>query len=273
MDIREIFHQFNLSSSESSELKSHFNLLPLQPGDVVIKRGDRSDSFFCVASGELAVVLDNSDGTETTLGLLTPGQFFGEIGLLQKVPRTATIRALTHAQVYRTEESDFYSLLESNPEFASFIDKLRLKRHLSRIPGFSRLSDVDLDRIMAVQNQQKVSAGTVLCRQEQEADKLFIISQGRVRVSRRETDGSETPMGERQPGEHYGEEAFFSDKRHTAEVVMEEDGEVLVLDRESIIKLASRYPSIAAELPLRKSLLKSMTRLRGILLIKKAGDQ
>ena len=39
---------------------------------------------------------------------------------------------------------------------------------------------------------------------------------------------------------------------------MEEDGEVLVLDRESIIKLASRYPSIAAELPLRKSLLKSI---------------
>ncbi len=255
MDIREIFHQFELSDSDASKLQSCFQLQTFQPGDVIIKQGDHSDSFFCVASGELAVVLDNADGTETTLGLLEPGQFFGEIGLMQKVSRTGTVRALTHTKIYRAEKTDFFELLENSPVLADFIDKLRLERQLSRIPAFSRLEEADLEQIIAVQRQEKISAGTVLCSQGHEADKLFIITQGRARVSRRETDGSVTSMGERLPGEHYGDEPFFNGKNHSADVVMEEDGEVLILDRKSIDELVRRYPSIAAELPVRKSLL------------------
>ena len=91
---------------------------------MVLRRGDIADSFYCVLSGELAVVLEHDDGSETTIRLLGPGHFFGEIGLLQGSPRTASVRALTHARVYRVEADDFHDLLEHSPPFARFIDFL-----------------------------------------------------------------------------------------------------------------------------------------------------
>jgi hypothetical protein len=253
MQIDHIFRQFGLSKSELAVWSSRFETIAYQPGQGVVRRGDASDAFYCVLSGELAVVIENDDGSERTIRLLGPGQFFGEIGLLQDAPRTASVRALTHARVYRLDAEAFRDLLDESPVFAQFIDRLRLKRQFEHIPAFSTLSDEDLTRVILLQEPVRVPAGTVLCRQGEAADRLYVIANGRARLVRREIDDSETPIGERHPGEFYGDEAFFLGKAHAAELIMAEDGEVMTIARDALVALAQHTPSLAAELPLRRN--------------------
>jgi MFS family permease len=69
---------------------------------IIVSRGEAGNHFYAIATGKVAVELD--DGTTRELG---PGDFFGEIALLRDVPRTATVRALEPLKLYAIERDDF----------------------------------------------------------------------------------------------------------------------------------------------------------------------
>ncbi|KAF9362506.1 hypothetical protein BGX34_006008 [Mortierella sp. NVP85] len=62
-------------------------------GETVIKQGDQGDNFFIVESGEATVTKCNDEGVEFAMPGLKPGQYFGELALLNDMPRAATVRA------------------------------------------------------------------------------------------------------------------------------------------------------------------------------------
>ncbi|KAF8933255.1 cyclic nucleotide-binding-like protein [Dissophora ornata] len=62
-------------------------------GEVVVKQGDQGDNFFIIESGEATVVKCNDEGVEYPMPGLGPGQYFGELALLNDMPRAATVRA------------------------------------------------------------------------------------------------------------------------------------------------------------------------------------
>src|SRR6266508_2182422 len=63
-----------------------------QAGEVIVRKGDPSDSFFILTKGAASVRVRQADG-EHEISKVRPGEFFGEIGLLTGAPRNATIRA------------------------------------------------------------------------------------------------------------------------------------------------------------------------------------
>jgi CRP-like cAMP-binding protein len=82
------------------------------PGRQVIQEGDRGDRFYIVLSGLFTV-------SQEELGprrVLQPGGYFGEVALAMKVPRTASVRALTPAIVASCDSETFDELLR--PLFA-----------------------------------------------------------------------------------------------------------------------------------------------------------
>ncbi|KAF9354389.1 hypothetical protein BGX26_007783 [Mortierella sp. AD094] len=62
-------------------------------GQVVVKQGAQGDSFFIIESGEVTVTKCNDEGVEYAMPGLGPGQYFGELALLNDMPRAATVRA------------------------------------------------------------------------------------------------------------------------------------------------------------------------------------
>jgi predicted MFS family arabinose efflux permease len=72
-------------------------------GEVVIREGDEPDDLYLVASGHLLVTTEHAG----PVGELTDGDYFGEIGLLHRVPRTATVTATTDSELFRLSGETF----------------------------------------------------------------------------------------------------------------------------------------------------------------------
>jgi CRP/FNR family transcriptional regulator, cyclic AMP receptor protein len=85
--------------------------LDLRQGKVLIREGDRGREFFVIVSGEVEV--RRKGRKVATLG---PGSFVGEMALLSKIPRTATVTAVTPLDVLVITDRAFLDLLDRVPE-------------------------------------------------------------------------------------------------------------------------------------------------------------
>jgi CRP-like cAMP-binding protein len=84
----------------------------VDPGEVVVREGDRGDEFFVVGTGEVSV---SRDGKEVVR--LGPGAFFGELALFDQAPRNATVTATTGTTVVAVGRDAFQKLLGDVPGF------------------------------------------------------------------------------------------------------------------------------------------------------------
>ena len=87
--------------------------LEYRPGQVVFEQGARSDLVYTVEEGEVEIVRQRTDRGVELLALLGPGRYFGELGPLFGLQRSATARAVGHAVVIGYRPSDFRELLGS----------------------------------------------------------------------------------------------------------------------------------------------------------------
>jgi ATP-binding cassette subfamily B protein len=96
--------------------------------DIVVQ-GEPAEHFYVVAEGDVAVYREAEAGAERTqLNTLVPGDYFGEIGLLHEVPRTATVRSLTDATLYRISGDDFLSALNEAPTVGASVTEGVIRR-------------------------------------------------------------------------------------------------------------------------------------------------
>jgi CRP/FNR family transcriptional regulator, cyclic AMP receptor protein len=82
---------------------------------VLVYEGDPGDALFIVVDGNVAVTRVSNDGKETILTILREGDFFGEMGVLDGSPRSATIKSLRDVDVAILPRSDFLNLLAKSP--------------------------------------------------------------------------------------------------------------------------------------------------------------
>ena len=97
--------------------------VPAHAGEVVIQQGDEGDRWYGVAAGELSVTRSGQ-----TLATLRRGDWFGEIALLENVPRTATVTAVTAATLYALEKQAFLDALSGNPRTAERVGAVAARR-------------------------------------------------------------------------------------------------------------------------------------------------
>jgi CRP-like cAMP-binding protein len=84
------------------------------PGAMVVKEGTSGGDFYLILSGEARVSARGR--TRATLG---PGDYFGEIALLHKGTRTATVSAITMLSTLRLARAEFLALLGRNPSIVT----------------------------------------------------------------------------------------------------------------------------------------------------------
>jgi hypothetical protein len=95
-------------------------------GEFVFREGDLGTEMYVLHEGQVEI-LQTIGGEPQRIALLEKGDFFGEMSLLEELPRNATARAVTDAKVIQINRSLFDRMLRDNPEIG-----VRIMRKLSR---------------------------------------------------------------------------------------------------------------------------------------------
>lgn len=95
---------------------------------VIFSQGDEGDALYGVASGRVRISATGSGGQEVFLSIMEPGDTFGEIAVMDGLPRTAGARALEDTTLIQIRRSDFLQLLEREPQLAVHLLKLLCTR-------------------------------------------------------------------------------------------------------------------------------------------------
>lgn len=98
-----------------------------EPGSVIISEYEPGNCFYLIQSGRVQLV-KCVKGTKKNLDILMPGEFFGEMAILENSPRSATCVAIDTVELLEFTKENFEILITGNPQIAMILIKLFCKR-------------------------------------------------------------------------------------------------------------------------------------------------
>jgi signal transduction histidine kinase len=113
-ELRKIPLFADLSEEDLERLYEMAETVSIPAGRLVLREGDQGDSLFVVLTGELEVTKRQSS-QDVLLALYKPGQFFGEMALLEQAPRSASVRTLQESRLLVISQVAFQTLLSCSP--------------------------------------------------------------------------------------------------------------------------------------------------------------
>jgi CRP/FNR family cyclic AMP-dependent transcriptional regulator len=118
-----------LSTRRLREIAALADEIDLPAGKVLAKEGDRGREFFALVDGEVEV-----EQGGRLIRRMKAGDFFGEIALVTKMPRTATVTATTDVRVLVITERDFGGLIKQAPEVGRGVAEALVERLAPELP-------------------------------------------------------------------------------------------------------------------------------------------
>ncbi|HKC13842.1 MAG TPA: Crp/Fnr family transcriptional regulator [Vicinamibacteria bacterium] len=138
---------------------------------VVFFENEEGDFFFMILEGRIKVTILGDDGREIILSVLGPGDFFGEMALLDNEPRSATAIAVEESELLSLHRTDFQSTLSDNRAITTALirvltARLRHANHqistLALLDVYGRVARVILD--MAREEGRRLKDGRIAFR-------------------------------------------------------------------------------------------------------------
>lgn len=110
-----------LANEEIEKLAAVATVKTFAKHAVVIREGEHSDSIYLINSGKVKVLISDTEGHEVILSILGPGDYFGEMSLIDSQPRSATVVSMEPVHFTMISKPDFDRCLANNPKIVSHI--------------------------------------------------------------------------------------------------------------------------------------------------------
>lgn len=120
----------SVSEGGIEQLSGAADEIDVRPGQTIISEGDQADAFYVIVVGAFGVTARGESRDVIQLDDLTAGEYFGEIGLIERVPRTASVTAETTGGLLRVDGASFVDVLTQSAPSSHLLDgaSLRLRR-------------------------------------------------------------------------------------------------------------------------------------------------
>jgi ATP-binding cassette subfamily B protein len=92
-------------------------------GSTVIEQGDNGDKFYLIARGKVEILIASETSERRKVAVLEDGDHFGEIALLQHIPRTATVVTATSCLLLSLSHDHFHPLMERFPTIRAELER------------------------------------------------------------------------------------------------------------------------------------------------------
>jgi CRP/FNR family cyclic AMP-dependent transcriptional regulator len=133
-----------LSPEVLAEIEHHGSTKNYRKNTIVINEGDETDSLYVILSGRVKVFLSGEDGREAVLNHQGPGEYFGEMSLIDRQPRAASVMTVEPSRLMIISRSDFMHCLAGNPEIALNLIKPMASRIRMLAQNVSSLALLDV---------------------------------------------------------------------------------------------------------------------------------
>jgi CRP-like cAMP-binding protein len=122
-----------LTADQVAEVSPKLVRQTYEAGQVIINQGDAPDHFYIIISGRAEVWHEGLSGQSGTIDIRKPGEYFGEVGLLQDRPRSATVRAPKDGQVevLAMNRQDFLDLMQDSKATEMTVAQEMIQRLIS----------------------------------------------------------------------------------------------------------------------------------------------
>ena len=107
-----------LEPHELEHLAEEVDQINYRAGEVIFNEHDRGDALYILEEGSVRIWVYDEDVKEVTLAELKPGDFFGELAVLDRGARSSSATALTHTHLHRLSSDDFQQFLMDHPDAA-----------------------------------------------------------------------------------------------------------------------------------------------------------
>lgn len=129
-----------LSDTELKDLAAHFVPVDTPDGEYVFRQGEVADAFYVIQSGQVEVsAISLLTGQERVLSNLVEGDYFGEMGLVQRGQRSASVRALKPLKLWKLTRQEFDEFLAGNPRVRPELEVAVQSRRFARRARFKWL--------------------------------------------------------------------------------------------------------------------------------------
>ncbi|XP_053477188.1 cGMP-dependent protein kinase 1a isoform X1 [Ictalurus furcatus] len=229
----------NLELSQIQEIVDCMYPVEYGKDSCIIKEGDVGSLVYVMEDGKVEV-------TKEGLKLCTmgPGKVFGELAILYNCTRTATVKTLTNVKLWAIDRQCFQTIMMRT----GLIKHAEYMEFLKSIPTFHSHPEEILSKLADVLEETHYEDGDYIIRQGARGDTFFIISKGKVTVTREDSASQDTmylrSLGK---GDWFGEKALQGEDIRTASVIAAETVTCLVIDRESYKHLLGGLEDVSSK--------------------------
>jgi CRP-like cAMP-binding protein len=234
--LRETLLFSQLSPEGLDAVAQSMKFLALPARKTILREREPGDALYVVFAGEAEVLKENEAGRAERVAFLRKGDVFGEVALLDRVPRTSTVRARGPVSLLALDRAEFERIVVSWMGAAAVRNTIQVSAFLRRHPLFEDWSPqalLGLSRQFAV---QPVRGGEVLIREGHPNSAFYLVLEGSLDVYKQ--GALCATLG---PGDFCGEISLLRDVPATAEVVAQKQGRCLKLPKEQFLEFVSRH--------------------------------
>jgi len=235
-------------------------------GDTIVKQDDPADAFYILTHGRARAIKIKPDGEEIPLGVLKPGDSFGEAALAEGGRRMATVRCSTAVDVLRIDRNDFLALVAQAPELRHYIEMIGRNRaiqsFLYQFSNFGRLPAPALRSMIDKLVPVGFAKGNLIIREGDPAGPLYVIEKGRARAFSGDGNGRELNLAFYREGDFFGELSILNNAPRAASVEAFTDCQLLALEPAAVLDLRNRFPEFDKLISDRLALYQAKTEAR-----------
>ncbi len=214
------------------------------------------DKMYFLLEGEVGLTVNN-----TQVWVIHNGELFGEMGLITRMPRTATATAKTDCRLYTLTSSQLYAALNTAPEFGLLLMSIMITRLRDTIsflkangglPSHEELKDAEvfdkklLDKLADELDDSahiRYAADKVIIQEGQSGVFMYVVLQGAVEVA-----VQNNIVGRIERGGLFGEMALITREERVASAIALTDCELLSISRNVFLELVCSNPKFAVSL-------------------------
>jgi CRP-like cAMP-binding protein len=217
-------------------------------GKEVIREGEEGAEAYIVARGELEVRRSDGDEEDVTLARLANGALFGEMALLSRAPRAASVVACRPSILLLARRDALEAVAEKRPDVGVELAAHCRRRMVANLVRTSKvLLSVDASERPALVERFETRVfekGDKLLEAGQPASGLHLVASGEVAVIGHEEGGEPFVIKTLGPGDVVGEVALVLRRDANADVVAVHPTVTLHLPSEDFVDLIRQHPAI-----------------------------